>query len=415
MTQLNDGPTLLQVQRKGAIQNFSPPDLPEEGEGAKKRKPLMCSRCGLCYTDHRDKLAEACVFVENRYEALEQQLHGRGRQHDSDEDMFGIYRRMYVARMAKPVEGAQWSGMVTSLATMLLEKKLVDGVICVQAHPDTRFKPMPTLATTAEEVRAAAGNKPCLSHNLSALKQAEQKGVKRLAYIGNGCQTHALRAIQAKLPFEKIYCIGLPCTDIVSYQNLMKFMGLISTSAETVVHMEFMPDYHVWLRHEDGHTERVSYFALPMEKMGDDIFPDSCLSCFDYTNALSDITIGYLGASMPFQWILARTETGEELFEMLRPYLEFAPITESGKREKIVLQSIKALSRGPRTKPLEPWKVKLLTFVISNFGLKGVEFARATLTMKWARNLHFIRTHYPDHEAELVPGFARRVLSKFGM
>jgi len=159
----------------------------------------------------------------------------------------------------------------------------------------------------------------------------------------------------------------------------------------------------------------VSYFALPMEKMGDDIFPDSCLSCFDYTNALSDITIGYLGASMPFQWILARTETGEELFEMLRPYLEFAPITESGKREKIVLQSIKALSRGPRTKPLEPWKVKLLTFVISNFGLKGVEFARATLTMKWARNLHFIRTHYPDHEAELVPGFARRVLSKFGM
>src|SRR5690349_17059520 len=114
MTQINDGP-LLQVKRKSEIEDFT---LPGDTQ-SKKRKPLMCSRCGLCYTDHRDKLADACVFVENRYEALELKLHGRGRQADSDEDMFGIYRRMYVARMAKPLEGAQWSGMVTALATLL--------------------------------------------------------------------------------------------------------------------------------------------------------------------------------------------------------------------------------------------------------------------------------------------------------
>jgi coenzyme F420 hydrogenase subunit beta len=407
MTQLNDGP-LLQVKRKGEIEIFSR----DENE-PKKRKPLMCSRCGLCYTPHRDKLADACVFVENRYEALEQKLHGRGRQPYSDEDMFGVYRRMYVARMAKPVEGAQWSGMVTSLATLLLEKKLVDGVICVQPYPDTRFKPMPMVATTPEEVRAAAGNKPCLSPNLSALKEAEQRGVKRLAYIGNGCQTHALRAIQDQLPFEKIYCIGLPCTDIVSYQKLMLFMGLISDSPKTVVHMEFMPDYKVWLRHEDGHTEKVSYFALPMDKLGDDIFPDSCLSCFDYTNALSDITIGYLGAPIPYQWVLVRTETGQELFELLRPYLEFSSIKEAGKRQPIIESYISRLSKPPRSKPLPAWRVKMITFIVSNFGLKGVEFARGTLTMKWARNLHFIRQNYPQHEAELVPEFAKRVLEKY--
>ncbi len=408
MSQLENRP-LIQIQRKGEIEFYS------RDEAEKKRKPLMCSRCGLCYTDHRDKLAEACVFVENRYEELEQNLHGRGRQAGSDEDMFGVYRRMYVARMAKPVEGAQWSGIVTSLATLLLEKKLVDGVICVQAHPGTRFKPMPTLATTAEEVRAAAGNKPCLSHNLSALKQAEQMNLKRIAYIGNGCQTHALRAIQHKLPFEKIYCIGLPCTDIVSYQNLMKFMGLISESADTVVHMEFMPDYKVWLRHDNGNVEKVSYFGLPMDKLGADIFPDSCMSCFDYTNALSDLTIGYLGAPMPSQWVLVRTETGEELFEMLRPYLEFSPIKESGKREKIVQRYIEMLGRPPRSVPLPAWRIKLITFIVSNFGLKGVEFARGTLTMKWARNLHFIRSKYPEHEDALVPGFAKRVLKKYDM
>jgi coenzyme F420 hydrogenase subunit beta len=406
MTQLHDGQPLIQIARKGEIEFYD-----AAGQKAARRKPLMCSRCGLCYTDHRSQLADACVFVENRYEALEEKLHGRGRQPGSDEDMFGVYRRMYVARKARPLDGAQWSGIVTTLATMLLEKKLVEGVICVQSKPGTRFNPQPTLATSVEQVQAARGNKPCLSHNLSALKEAEKLGLKRIAFIGNGCQTHALRAIRDQLPFEKIYHIGLPCTDIVNYQKLMKFLGLISESAESVVHMEFMPDYKVWMRHEDGHTEKVSYFALPMDKLGSDIFPDSCLSCFDYTNSLSDITIGYLGAPMPYQWILVRTELGEELFEMLRPHLEFGKIVQKGKREKIIEQFVNMLDKPRR--PLSARRVKLITFIVSNFGLKGVEFARGTLTMKWARNLHFIRTNYPEHEDELVPGFAKRVLKNF--
>lgn len=408
MTQAENKPLpLLKVARKGEVEVFTSPE-----NTAKKRKPLMCSRCGLCYTEHRSQLADACVFVENRYESLEEKLHGRGRQAGSDEDMFGIFRSMYVARMVQPLPGAQWTGMVTSLATMLLEKKLVDGVICVQSKPGTRFGPMPILATNVADLQASAGNKPCLSTNLSALEQATKAGIKRLAFIGNGCQTHALRAIQDSLPFEKVYCIGLPCTDIVSYQNLMKFLNLISTSAETIVHMEFMPDYRVWMRHEDGHTEKVGYFELPMDKMDANIFPDSCMSCFDYTNSLSDITIGYLGAKMPYQWILVRTETGQELFEMLRPYLEFGDITQSGDHRKAVAAYIPMLD-NPRKLP--KWGAKLLGFVVRHRGLKGVEFARGTLSMKWARNLHFIRKNYPEHEDKLVPGFAKRVLKKHGM
>jgi coenzyme F420 hydrogenase subunit beta len=406
MTQAENKP-LIQVARKGQIVHYTR----DEAE-PKKRKPLMCSRCGLCYTSYRTQLADACVFVENRYEALEEKLHGRGRHADTDEDMFGIFRHMYVARMKKPLANGQWTGMVTSLATILLEKNLVDGVICVQAKPDTRFAPLPTLATTVEELHKSAGNKPCLSHNLSALEQAKQLGIKRLAYIGNGCQTHALRAIQDTLPFEKVYSIGLPCTDIVSYQNLMKFLNLISSSAETIVHMEFMPDYRVWMRHENGRVEKVSYFELPMDKLDADIFPDSCMSCFDYTNSLSDLTIGYLGAKMPYQWVLVRTQTGEELFDLLRPHLDFGTITQRGDHNRTVAAYLPMLD-NPRRLP--KWGARLLGFVVRHRGLKGVEFARGTLTMKWARNLHFIRKNYADHENELVPEFAKRVLKKHGM
>jgi coenzyme F420 hydrogenase subunit beta len=166
------------------------------------------------------------------------------------------------------------------------------------------------------------------------------------------------------------------------------------------------------MRHEDGHTEKVGFFELPMEKMGSDVFPDSCLSCFDYTNSLSDITIGYLGASIPYQWVLVRTDTGQELFEMLRPQLEFGDIKDTGDYHRAVAAYIPMLD-NPRKLP--KWGAKLLTYVVRHKGLKGVSFARGTLTMKWARNLHFIRHKYPEHEEHLVPEFAKRVLKKYGM
>ncbi|MEI7554660.1 Coenzyme F420 hydrogenase/dehydrogenase, beta subunit C-terminal domain [Candidatus Chlorohelix sp.] len=395
------------------------PNLPiqvsRKGDVASNRldKPLMCSRCGLCYANRREQLPDACVFVGNRYEEIELRLHGRGRVPTSDEDMFGIFQHMYTARLKQPVEGAQWSGIMSTAASMLLKNNMVDGVIVVDNVPGTRFKPMPRVATTVEEIFAAKGNKPCLSQNVSAIEEAEKRGLKRIAFIGNGCQTHAVRAIQDTLPFEKVYFLGLPCTDVVTYQKWNKFLEVVSKSPSTVVHLEFMPDYRVWMKHEDGHIEKIGFFELDLDKMGADIFPDSCLSCFDYANALSDITIGYLGAIMPYQWITVRTKVGEELFEMLRPHLEFTPLVEKGDYHRAVQLSVDMLSKPPRKLP--KWGAKLLTFVVRHRGLKGINFARGTLTMKWARNLDHIRKNFPAHEDKLVPEFAKRVLKRYGM
>jgi coenzyme F420 hydrogenase subunit beta len=351
--------------------------------------------------------------VQNRYEPIEEKIHGRGRNPGTDEDMFGIFRKMYVARMKEPVPGSQWTGMVTSVASLLLEKKLVDGIVCVQTVPGTKFKPLPSVATSVEELRSSVGNKPCLSPNLSALDQATKLGVKRLAFIGNGCQTHALRGIEHTLPFEKIYYIGMPCTDVVTYQKWNRFLEVVSKSPSTVVHLEFMPDYRVWVRHENGHTEKIGFVELDVDKMGKDIFPDSCLSCFDYTNSLSDITIGYLGAPMPYQWVLVRTDTGEEMLEMLRPYLNFGEIVDKGDWEAPLRQYIPTI--GKERRKLPKWGAKLLAYVMRTRGPKGVAFARATLAMKWARNWDFVRTRYPEDESRLVPEFAKRLLRKYGM
>jgi 3,8-divinyl protochlorophyllide a 8-vinyl-reductase (ferredoxin) len=94
-------------------------------------------------------MARACVFVRNRAEEIERRLFGRNRQ-DGDELRFGVFRQMLAARMRRPVAGAQWSGMVTSLAARLLVRGDVEAVLMAATAPGTRFAPRPVLARTPD-------------------------------------------------------------------------------------------------------------------------------------------------------------------------------------------------------------------------------------------------------------------------
>jgi 3,8-divinyl protochlorophyllide a 8-vinyl-reductase (ferredoxin) len=276
-----------------------------------KVRPKLCSDCGLCDTSLRPLMAQSCVFVENRTEELERRFHGRNRT-GGDELLFGVTRAMYAARLRPANPQAQWSGATTKLAALLLEHGLVEGVITTRAVSGTRFAPEPFLATTPDDVIASAGNKPCLSPGLSVLDLVRASGLKRLAVIGVGCQLHALRAAQDALGLEELYAIGIPCSDNVAYPDLTRFLDLISRSPATVVHYEFMQDFSVHLRHENGRVEKVNFIDIPMRELGD-VFPSACLSCFDYANGLADITLGYMGAPFGWQWVLVRNARGEAI------------------------------------------------------------------------------------------------------
>ncbi len=364
-----------------------------------KGRPKICSDCGLCATELRPTMAQSCTFVNTHMTDVEVQLHGRTR-HTGDETLFGIYQEMYAARIPRPPANAQWSGMVTTLAAHLLESDQVDGVITTRTVPGTRFAPQPFLARTAAEVRESAGNKPCLSPNLSILDEVRSSGVQRLAFIGTGCQVQTLRALQNEPGLQQLYIIGIPCSDSVAYPDQQHFLQLISRSPDTVVHYEFMQDFRVWMRHEDGHIERINFVDFPMDQIGD-IFPASCLSCFDYPNALADITIGYMGAPLGWQWVMVRTETGKALLDMLRPALEFAPLMQSGNRFEGVSRYAAMLAQKPG-RPPAPVR-KLIAFLQRWRGPKGLEFARSIIEMKLLRNLQYVRENFPNHEARIVP------------
>jgi coenzyme F420 hydrogenase subunit beta len=381
-----------------------------------KGRPKLCSDCGICGGELRPAMARSCVFVNNRSEELELKLHGRLRN-DGDELVFGIHRAIHVVRMAAPVAGAQWSGIITSLGALLLERGIVDGVITTQAVPGTMYAPLPVLARTPAEVFASRGNKPCLSPTLEVLDEVRASGLKRIAFIGVGCQVHALRALQDELGLEKLYVIGIPCTDNTTYPDLQRFLKVVSKSPDTVVHHEFMQDFRIWLTHADGHVEKVNYVDLDVEALGGQlgVFPEACLSCFDYQNTLSDVTIGYLGAPLPpeqrWQWMFVRTELGEELFNLIKPYLQLGEKTAGGNRTVGMGEYIKMM-RHPRGRP--PWPIrKLVAFMQRTRGPKGLEFARSVIEMKLLRNLQFVRDRHGRLEKRIVPNHVYRALAQY--
>lgn len=378
--------------------------------GARRPAKELCSECGLCDTYYIHYVKEACAFLNQQMSELEQAAHGRDRNLDNpDELYFGVHQQMMAAKKKDPIPGAQWTGIVSSIACEMLDRGLVEGVVCVQNTKEDRFQPMPVIARTKEEVLAARVNKPTLSPNLSVLEQVEKSGMKRLLVIGVGCQIQALRAVEKQLGLEKLYVLGTPCVDNVSRAGLQTFLETTSKSPDTVVHYEFMQDFRVHFKHEDGSVELVPFFGLNTKKLKD-IFAPSCMSCFDYTNGLADLVVGYMGAPFGWQWIVVRNQIGQEMLDLVQDQLDTQPVMSQGNRKPAVQQSIPAYDQAV-TLPM--WAAKLMGVAIERIGPKGLEYARFSIDSHFTRNYLYVKRNHPEKLADHVPEFAKRIVSQY--
>jgi coenzyme F420 hydrogenase subunit beta len=378
--------------------------------GSRRPAKELCSECGLCDTYYIHYVKQACAFLHQQIAELETEAHGRSRNLAQENDLyFGVHQEMIAARKRQPIEGAQWTGIVSTIACEMLTQGLVEGVVCVQNSENDRFQPKPVIATTTAEILAARVNKPTLSPNLSVLEQVEQSGMKRLLVIGVGCQIQALREVEQKLGLEKLYVLGTPCVDNVTRAGLQKFLETTSKSPDTVVYYEFMQDFRVHFKHEDGSTETVPFFGLKTNQIKD-IFAPSCLTCFDYVNSLADLVVGYMGAPFGWQWIMVRNDTGKQMLDLANNQLEIQPVMSKGNRKQAVQNSIPAYDRGV-TLPM--WAAKLMGVVIDKIGPKGLEYARFSIDSHFTRNYLYVKRNYPEKLENHVPEYAKRIVSQY--
>jgi coenzyme F420 hydrogenase subunit beta len=321
------------------------------------------------------------------------------------------------ARLASPRAGAQWTGLTTRIAERLLEEGLVDAVIATASAPDDRWAPRPVLVTEPAGMARCRGMKMGYSPALALLDEAAARGFRRLAVVGVACQVHALRALEASLGLERLYVIGTPCSDNTTTARFHDFLGRLTDRPEAVTYLEFMPDMHVELRFADAPARRIPFIQLPIAQLPPDFIPLTCRACFDYTNALADVTVGYM-AGEGDQWLLVRNARGRELVGLLGGELRLAALGSRGDRRGPVRTFVRILERqkgGLPVRRMPDWARPLVGWLQARFGPRGLEFARTRVEMKVAEGIVNLRAERPRRLRAMVPDFAWDLAAPYGL
>lgn len=377
----------------------------------------LCTDCGVSRLGDGRACGTACQFIRPDYAAAEAATHGRARDMETDERFFGPLLAMHRARLRAPRPGAQWTGITTRIAERLLETGAVDAVLAMVGDPADRWKPFPALITEPAAMARARGMRMGYAPLLALLEPARDRGYRRLAVIGIPCQVHALRKLEAGFGFEAVYVIGTPCSDNTTTESFHRFLALLSPAPETISYLEFRADMMVELRFDDGRQRLIPFLELPIADLPADFFPLTCRTCVDYTNALADITVGYMGGEGE-QWLLVRNNRGAELLALLGDEVLLSDVREKGDRTphvKAFLENTRRAAGGLPLRRMPKWLRPLVGRIMPLFAPRGLEFARARVEMKAIETILHLRRQAPARMRYMVPPHVWAVAARYGL
>jgi len=378
----------------------------------------LCTDCGISRTDNPKRCGEACQFIKPNYPALETQVHGRARDLGRPDELhFGPFIKMLRAGLKNPSTGAQWTGITTRIGERLLETGAVDAILTMTEDPNDRWKPLPIIIDKASDMAKCRGMRMGYAPLLSLLEPAIAKGYKKMAVIGIPCQVYALRALEKELGLKKLYVIGTPCSDNTTTENFHHFLSLVSSEPDEINYLEFRADYHVEVRFKSGKKKEIPFLQLPLSTLPNDFFPLTCRTCVDYTNVLSDITVGYMGGQGE-QWLIVRNERGEELLNLLGDEVRTSAPGTAGKRHSAVVGFMKNVERAAGGLPLRKmpnWLRPIVGWLMPKVGPRGLEFARTRVEMKAIETVIHLRREQPAKIASMVPKHIWPLVEPYGI
>lgn len=258
--------------------------------------------CGLCFA--------YCPRTFLNMEDMEKKLFSRTRSQD---EALGIYRKAASAQ-ASPVQGTvQDGGVATALLVQALKSGMID--CAVVTGRDENWRSVPVVATTPEEIIAAAGTKYTITNSVVGVAEALERGFSKIGFVGTPCQIQALRKVQLlEEPYEfgqeKIaLLVGLFCMENFDYDTL--FSGLINgkfgLKPEDVSRFEIQKGMFRAID-KGGQVHEVKIAET------DPYTFKGCGPCFDFASELADISVGSVGSAAGWSTVLVRTEVGEKLY-----------------------------------------------------------------------------------------------------
>ncbi|MEM2351183.1 MAG: Coenzyme F420 hydrogenase/dehydrogenase, beta subunit C-terminal domain [Thermoproteota archaeon] len=284
----------------------------------------LCNQCGYCL--------QACPGGSVNFQHLATEfLDGQ-----SSDKLIGTFSQLYIGHASsfKIRYNASSGGLVTSLLCYALEHKIIDGALVLTMSESNPLETEPRIATTPDEIMAAAGSKYCpAAPNVKLREILAMPG--RYALVGLPCHVHAVRKWQLIMPDlrSKIaFICGLFCANSSTYLGTEYFLKSHGIDPRLVSEIRYRGEgwpgkIKVALR--DG---TIKFFPRPASEKSwhrrallisafhyDFIHP-RCLLCPDQTAELADISFGdpwlpeytqveRLGKSL----IIVRTRVGSEL------------------------------------------------------------------------------------------------------
>ncbi len=302
----------------------------------------MCTGCSLCW--------DFCPRGGLRYEALwppstqardeDAEIHPAQSRADSSDtyfsvsggppaDGFGAVVESYAVRASAEIGDVQDGGAVSALLVGLLAAGEIDGALVSKpsTDPDERWKGIATIATTADEVRAASGSFYNQTMALAELDLAPYglPPKPRIAVVGTPCEVQGLRAMQARRwptgahrVEAVVLTIALMCTKNFDYRALTlrelrdkRGVDLDRVSKMDVIRGRLIVEYR------DGELavdEPVKDFHGAALK--------GCDECADFLGRSADISVGSVGSMSGWTSVLVRTERGRLAFQAARSRLD---------------------------------------------------------------------------------------------
>jgi coenzyme F420 hydrogenase subunit beta len=156
---------------------------------------------------------------------------------------------------------------------------------------------------------------------------------------------------------------------------------------------------------------------LPLSTLPPDFFPLTCRTCVDYTNALSDITVGYMGGHGQ-QWLLVRNARGQAVLNGIQNQLVASTPISRGKREGPVRGFMANTERAAGGLPLRrmpAWIKPLVNWLMPRVGPRGLEFARARVEMKAIESILHLRREAPARIKNMLPAHVWALAARYGL
>ncbi|CAN5314680.1 hypothetical protein BH20ACT3_BH20ACT3_12080 [soil metagenome] len=286
----------------------------EHQEGGYRPFHLEDDELGLSDCGHGQKGCTSCTRACPRFRDWEptadEHLFGRTRE---DEELHGIAEQTLLVRASDDHvhEVGQDGGLVSAILIWLLDEGYIDGALVSYLEGDgSTWRAKPGVATTTEEVLAAAGSRYTYSANWLALDEAVDKGLENLALVGMGCQTSAAPVMWSrkigKVGKPVKFNIGLLCPKTFDDRIFDKlFDAKYKTPRASIKKMEIKGVFQIW-------THDGEYHEVPLKECHA-WTREGCNHCPDFAAEHADISTGGIGKFNDWTLTVVRTELGREV------------------------------------------------------------------------------------------------------